>query len=71
MQTGFWWGHLRERDHLEDLGAEGRIILKFVFKECDGEAWIGLIWFRIQTTVGTCNCGNELPGSVKYGSCLD
>ena len=25
--TGFWWGNLRERDHLGDLGADGRIIL--------------------------------------------
>jgi hypothetical protein len=23
----FWWGNLRERDHLEDLGVDGRIIL--------------------------------------------
>jgi len=52
VQTGFWWGHLRERDQLEDLGAGGRIILKFVFKECDGEAWTGLIWFRIETIGG-------------------
>jgi len=21
--TGFWWGNLRERDHLEDLGMMG------------------------------------------------
>jgi hypothetical protein len=26
--TGFWWGNLRERDHLEDLGIFGEIILK-------------------------------------------
>jgi hypothetical protein len=26
--TGFWWGDLRERDHLQDLGIEGRIILQ-------------------------------------------
>jgi len=26
--TGFWWGNLRERDHLEDPGADGRIILR-------------------------------------------
>jgi hypothetical protein len=27
--TGFWLGNLKERDHLEDLGANGRdIILK-------------------------------------------
>jgi hypothetical protein len=23
-----WWGYLRERDHLENLGVEGRIIIK-------------------------------------------
>jgi hypothetical protein len=28
MCTGFWWGDPRERDHLEDLGIDGRIILK-------------------------------------------
>jgi hypothetical protein len=24
---GFWWRNLRERDHLEDRGVDGRIIL--------------------------------------------
>ena len=36
MHTGLWWGDLRERDPLEDLGAEGRIILKLVFKKWNG-----------------------------------
>jgi hypothetical protein len=27
---GFWWGDLRKRDHLEDLGVNRRIILKWI-----------------------------------------
>jgi hypothetical protein len=30
-------GNLRERGHLEDLGTDGRIILKLIFKKWDGE----------------------------------
>ena len=33
--------NLRERDHLEDLGVERRIILKWV-RASVGTAWIGL-----------------------------
>jgi hypothetical protein len=28
----FWWENLREGDHLGDLGVDGRIILKCIFK---------------------------------------
>ena len=36
-------GGLSERDHLEDLGVDGRLILKFIFKKWDlGMDWIDL-----------------------------
>jgi hypothetical protein len=28
VYTGFWWGNPRERNHLEDPGIDGRIILR-------------------------------------------
>jgi hypothetical protein len=50
--TGFWWGDLRTRDHLQDLGVDGRIILKRIFKKWDGAAWTGFIWLRNGTGGG-------------------
>jgi len=47
--TGFWWGNLRERDHLGDRGVDGRIILRWIFRKWDLKAWTGLIWLRIGT----------------------
>ena len=43
VYTGSWWGDVRERDHLEYLGADGKIILKLIFKKWDGGTdWIDL-----------------------------
>ena len=36
MRTGFMWGDLMERDHLEDLGVDERIILRRIFKNAMG-----------------------------------
>jgi hypothetical protein len=45
-------GNLRKRNHLEDLGIDGKIILKWSFKKWNGETWTGLIWLRIGTGGG-------------------
>jgi hypothetical protein len=35
VYTGFWLGNLRERYHLEDPGVNGRIILRWIFRNWD------------------------------------
>jgi hypothetical protein len=60
---------MRDRDHLEDQGIDWRIMLRWIFRKWDGEAWNGLIWLRLGT--GACKCGNEPSGSIKCGKFLD
>jgi len=52
VYRGVWWGILRERDHLEDTGVDGRIILRRIFRKWDVGAWTGSSWLRTGTVGG-------------------
>ena len=46
LHTEFWWGRPKGKNYLEDLGVDGRIMLKW--RKWDREAWTGidLDWYR-------------------------
>ena len=58
VHTWFWWGQLKERDNLEDLGIDRSMILKVDFKETgwEGRDWIHVVcdeykWWAVVSTV--------------------
>jgi len=69
LYIGFWWGNLREGDHLENPGLDGRILLRWIFRKWDvGEGGGGLDWSGSEwrQVAGTCKCGKEPSDSIKW-----
>jgi hypothetical protein len=56
-----------DEKYFEDLGIDGRIILKLIFKNCNGEAWARLICLL----AGSCECGINHQAFLKFGEFLD
>jgi len=46
VYTGFWWGNLRERDHLGDPGVDG-VNIKMDLQEMGCRVWTGSSWLRL------------------------
>ena len=64
-------GKCEGKSHLKDLGIVGRIILKWIFKMWDEEAWAGLIGSGQGQVAGACECGNEPSGSITCREFVD
>jgi hypothetical protein len=47
--VGVWWGTVRERDHLESPGVDGRIVLRWIFRKWVGVGLTGSSWLRTGT----------------------
>ena len=68
MHAGFWWGSLRERDHLEDPGIDGDNI-KMDFQEVGWEHIPDRSGSGRGQVAGTCDCDNE-PSTKCVGNFL-
>jgi hypothetical protein len=62
---------LFRRDHLEDPGVDGSIILRWIFRKCDVGPWTESGWLRIRTCGAHGECGIEPSGYIKCGEFLD
>ena len=55
----FWWGHLKETDHMKDLGTDERIILQRILKNLE---WKDVDWVQL---AGFSEYGHETSGDIK------
>jgi hypothetical protein len=50
IHTKFWWGKMKQTDHIEIHGTLQRITFIWMLKKYDDRAGNGLIWLRIGTS---------------------
>jgi hypothetical protein len=46
----FWLESVKGRDHSEELGVDGKILLAWILGKQGGKVWTGFVWLRIGTS---------------------
>jgi hypothetical protein len=44
--------NVKGRDHAEDVGVDGRIILEWILGKQDEKIWIGCKWLKVRSSGG-------------------
>ena len=65
VYTWICWETLRKSDHLENTSLDGRILMRWIFRDCDVRVWTDSVWLKLGTGGGHFECGNENSGSTK------
>jgi hypothetical protein len=63
--------NLKGRDHLGDLGVDGKIILKRILGKQDVRMWTAFIWLKMDPLAGCWEYGNKYSSYIKRGEFLD
>jgi hypothetical protein len=63
--TRFWWGSLKERDHLEDHGVGGKMVSEWILGRLVGGCGLDSTVSGQGPVAGCCECGDEPSGSCS------
>jgi hypothetical protein len=65
MHTVFWFEHLYGRDHLEDVGIDGKIVMEWMLRKQVGWCRLDSPGLGQESVEGYCEYSNEPSNSVK------